>query len=257
MYRYLIVVVALLSWNAYAAECEYLASPPDAVRVSGKTNIDQAWYGSATTRYAHGVLGDAIEAQTLYATLKGKDGCALEVTLDSSAVFEDVTPRIADVTGDGEDNIITIESNVERGASLAIYGVVDNTLTKIVATPAIGTRYRWLAPIGTADFNNDNILDVAYVETPHLAGVIKVWSFANGKADLLVQRAGFSNHRIGENFITGGIANCDNKPVMILPARNWRETLSASVINGDISSRVVAEDTNPDTIASLLQCTSR
>ena len=243
-----------MPFNTVAAECDYKASPPDAGIASGHSDIAQAWYGNATTEYAHGVLGDAIEAQTLYAKMADSSDCALEVTLSNNVVFEDVTPRIADVTGDGLDNIITIESDATQGASLVIYGIVNNKLTRIASTPAIGRGYRWLAPVGTADFNRDNVLDVAYVETPHLAGIIKVWSFANQKPQLLAEAAGFSNHRIGENTITGGIANCDDKINIVLPARNWQETHAVMMKDGKITSEVVANNTDAETITDLLDC---
>ena len=107
------------------------------------------------------------------------DKFALEVTLDDQSVFEDVNPRIADVTGDGQNDIIVIESRTDQGASLAIYGIENDELKKIASTPFIGTPNRWLAPIGTADFNSDGVNDVAYVQTPHLASVLKIWSFKN------------------------------------------------------------------------------
>ncbi len=248
------IVLALLSVTAEAYACDYKESPPDAGRITGTSGIAEAWYGDATQRYGHGVLGDSIEAQTLYVKPSGDEGCALSFTTSNQSVFEDVTPRLADVTGDGIDDIITIESDIERGASLAIYSIVENQLQKIASTPAIGTRYRWLAPIGTADFNNDNIADVAYVETPHLGGVIKVWSFAGGAPELLASQSGYSNHRIGENYITGGVAHCNGQTQMIVPSLNWQQTYAITVTDDKIASTVVADNTTSDTIASLLRC---
>lgn len=250
----LYVVLALLSLSAEAYACDYKESPPDAGRVTGTSGVTEAWYGDATQRYGHGVLGDSIEAQTLYVKPAGTDGCALAFTTSDQSVFEDVTPRLADVTGDGIDDIITIESDVNRGASLAIYSVVDSQLQKIASTPAIGTRYRWLAPIGTADFNDDNIADVAYVETPHLGGVIKIWSFAGGAPELLASQSGYSNHRIGENYITGGVTHCNGQTQMIVPSLNWQQTYAITVKSGNIESSVVADNTASDTITRLLQC---
>ncbi|MEM7256889.1 MAG: VCBS repeat-containing protein, partial [Pseudomonadota bacterium] len=199
-------------------------------------------------------LGDAIEADTLYVLPQGHDGCALALTLDTDTVFEDVTPRIADVTGDAQEDIITIESDAQAGAALAIYSIKNNQLIRVAATPFIGTRYRWLAPIGTADFNRDNIADVAYVERPHLAGVLMIWSFAGEQPVLLASQPGFSNHRIGENYNTGGIATCGDTPQIIIPDRRWQQTMAITLKNDQLAAAAVAPDISPATIDKYLAC---
>lgn len=238
-------------------QCDYLPGPHDAETVTADGDgITSAWYGNRTEIYGHGVLGDAVEAHTLYAHISSMstDDCALQVTLDDSSVFEDVTPRIADVTGDGVNDVITIESHQDRGASLAIYGIKDGTLHKLVATPYIGQSYRWLAPVGTADFNKDGSNDVAFVQTPHLAGILQIWSFKDASAKQLAASAGFSNHRIGENFITGGIANCDGQAVIVIPDRRWRSTMAATFSDGTIHATEVASAVSGDTISRHLLC---
>jgi hypothetical protein len=249
----------LAASTAYAADCTYLPSPSDAGRATGSADIASAWFGGATTRYGHGVLGDAVEAGVLYVQPRGSKRCALALTLEDSAVFEDLTPRIADITGDGLDEVITIVSTIDAGAALVAYGIRDNRLTRIAGTPPIGTPFRWLAPVGTADFNDDGILDVAYVRTPHLAGILKVWSFVGGKPVLIASEAGFSNHRIGENFITGGISHCQGKPGqdeprIILPDRTWERTMEVRVANGQLVARTAASETSVQTISRLLRC---
>ena len=249
-----LMLCALLPRLSWADTCQYLPSPPDAQRVAGSADIKYAWYGEATTRYPHGVLGDRIEAGTLYVQPRGVQRCALSLSLETDAVFEDVSPRIADVTGDGRDNVIAIVSTVTAGASLVVYGIRDNRLVRIAATPPIGTPFRWLAPIGTADFDGDGILDVAYVRTPHLAGILKVWRFAQGEPTLLASQAGFSNHRIGENFNTGGIRTCNGMPRIVIPDRAWRRTMVVAVSNGQILAEMAADNTAVGTIAKLMRC---
>ena len=240
-----------------AKHCDYKPGPTDAEVISADEpdkGIDSAWYGDATSLYRHGVLGDAIEAHTLYVKQANIDGCALEVTLDSQSVFEDVNPRIADVTGDGQNDVIVIESHLDQGASLAIYGIESGELKKIASTPFIGTPNRWLAPVGTADFNGDGIHDVAYVQTPHLAGVLKVWSFENKNPTLLFSKAGYSNHRIGQNYITGGINNCGKSPVIILPDISWSQLLKVSINNGAATNTVLSDDTSLNVANAALLC---
>lgn len=237
--------------------CDYKPGPTDAMVISTDETdkgIDSAWYGDATSLYRHGVLGDSIEAHTLYVKQADTDGCALEVTLDKQSVFEDVNPRIADVTGDGQNDIIVIESHVDHGASLAIYGIENGALQKIASTPFIGTPNRWLAPIGTADFNGDGIHDVAYVQTPHLAGVLKIWSFESKDPTQLFSKAGYSNHRIGQNYITGGINNCGDTPAMILPDISWSQLLKVTISNGAATNTVVSDETSLTAANAALLC---
>lgn len=243
--------------HSSADHCDYLPGPDDAETVAAAgEGVTTAWYGNRTEIYGHGVLGDAIEAHTLYARVSSMaaDECAMSVTLDDSSVFEDVTPRIADVTGDGVNDIITIESHRDSGASLAIYGLKNGQLQKLATTPYIGQSYRWLAPVGTADFNNDGSNDVAFVQTPHLAGILQIWSFKDARAERLAAKAGFSNHRIGENFITGGIANCEGQPVVVVPDRQWQSTMAATYSDGTIHAREVASKVSSKAIMQKLQC---
>ena len=243
--------------NTDTDPCQYIPGPHDAETITATGDgITTAWYGNSTEIYGHGVLGDAVEAHTLYAKIHtmSEDDCALQVTLDEQSVFEDVSPRIADVTGDGINDIITIESHSNKGASLAIYGLHNGQLQKLTSTPYIGQSYRWLAPVGTADFNADGTDDVAFVQTPHLAGILQIWSFKNKGAQKLASKPGFSNHRIGENFITGGIANCNGQPVIIVPDRSWRSTLSATLSDGTIQAKELAKTVDNDIIERHLLC---
>ncbi|NND18388.1 MAG: VCBS repeat-containing protein, partial [Silicimonas sp.] len=50
-------------------------------------NIVSARYDAPTTRYAHGVLGDAVEWGALVMT--GRSGQVFRLTLPASRVFED------------------------------------------------------------------------------------------------------------------------------------------------------------------------
>lgn len=240
-----------------ADKCSYLPGPADAeiVTAIGK-GITTAWYGNRTEIYGHGVLGDAIEAHTLYVktnTMSATD-CALHITLDAHAVFEDVNPRIADVTGDGYNDVIVIESNLDTGASLAIYGIENGHFQKLASTPHIGQSNRWLAPVGTADFNADGIEDVVFIETPHLGGDLQIWSFKDRLARKLAAQRGFSNHKIGENTMTGGIAQCGGPPIIVVPDRRWQTTMAATLTGGTIQAVEVENSVSGDVIARKLAC---
>lgn len=240
-----------------AANCDLASSPPDAQTATAVGNaIVSARYTDATERYAHAVLGDAIEAGGLAASADPAAPCQYYIVLGEDSVFEDVTPRIADVTGDGKNDVIVIESQAHAGASLAVYGLNDSgEFGKLASTPYIGRAYRWLAPAGIADFNADGVLDVAFVQTPHIGGILRIWSFRDGKAEQLAFRPGFSNHRIGERTIAGGLRVCDGEIALVLPSASWQATLAATVNNAmEIEVREVAENAESTSIATALIC---
>jgi hypothetical protein len=250
-----VLCLVAASLAAPAVACDYPGGPPDAreVRAEGE-GVIWAYYSNATEAYGHGILGDRIEAEVLRAMTSTTGPCDSYAYPGEGVVFEDVTPRIADVTGDGQNDVVVIETRVDAGASLAIYGMERAVFRKLAATPHIGRPYRWLAPAGIADFDGDGVMDVAYVETPHIGGILRIWSFAGNEAREIASAPGYSNHRIGENFITGGLRDCGRGPELVLPNADWSQTLLAWLGGGVIESAVIAGDTHPETIARALEC---
>ncbi len=193
---------------AGAASAEGEIAPP----------ITRANLVDPTGRYDHAVLGDALEWGAL--TLVAANG-SVTISLPASRVFEDIKARLADVTGDGLPEVIVVETDLSHGASLAIYGPQG----KIAATPYIGQPNRWLAPAGIADFDGDGRTEIAYVDRPHL---LKDLVFVRLEGDQLVETAripGLTNHRIGDDFISGGVRDCGQGPELILASEDWTRVL--------------------------------
>ena len=158
-------------------------------------DVVAAWYGEPTRRYGHAILGDAIEAGSLL--VKTADGATLALQLRQSEVFEDRTPRLADLDGDGRVEIITIRSSLTGGGSVTVYGVVDGRLVERATNGFIGRTNRWLNIAGIADFDGRPGLEIAHVRTPHIGGTLYFHSFTNGKLQQVAAIDGFSNHQIG------------------------------------------------------------
>ena len=90
-------------------QSNYTQMPEEAITISQDSTV-WAQYASPTNRYAHGILGDRIEAGQLVVAANGQ---ILDVTLDSLYVYEDVRPRLYDVDGDGELEVIAIRSHLD------------------------------------------------------------------------------------------------------------------------------------------------
>lgn len=196
-------------------------------------DVVKAWYSAPTTRYDHGVLGDAIEAGAL--TVQGKDGAVLSYELDGTLVFEDITPRLADLNGDGTAEVITILSSIKLGAALAVFERSGKNLRLVAKTEFIGKTHRWLNVAGIADYDGDGTLEVALVKTPHLGGALEFWQLNGGRLSLVASSAGFSNHVIGTRDLqmTATVdANQDGKPEIIVPAADRRSLRHMGFENG-------------------------
>lgn len=177
-----------------------------------------ARYTEPTTRYDHGVLGDAVEWGALELTLA--DGSRRLIRLPQSRVFEDLAPRL--VHGGGEMLAMVVETDLARGASLALYGPAG----RVAATPFLGQRHRWLAPLGAADLDGDGHVEVAYVETPHLGKTLRVWRLADGRLTELAQFPGVTAHKIGWDHIAGGIRACGQRAEIVVASGDWADLLA-------------------------------
>ena len=231
---------------------------PESVTVdpNAKQGIRGAWYDGATSRYAHGVLGDAIEPSMLHA-ISTDNTKKVSIRLSEEHVFEDLTPRLADVNGDGLLDIVTVRSHRDKGAQIAVYSIISDKpdqLSLIASTPYIGTRFRWLAPIGIADLNGDGAMDIAYIDRPHLAKQLTIWSYTPKGLTLITRRGGLTNHRIGEDFITGGLRRCGNQISMITVNANWSQVMKTYFSGKRLISENVGPFTGRQSIDKALSC---
>ncbi len=160
-------------------------------------DIRKAWFAGPTEIYRHGILGDPIEAAMLVAEDAG--GARYEIAAGADAVFEDLQPRLADLDGDGRNEIVAIRTFTNAGASIAVYGLAGGKLSLLAQTPPIGLPSRWRNPSAIADFDVRPGLEIAEVVTPHIGGTLRLWHFNRraGRLEAIADAFGFSNHFIG------------------------------------------------------------
>ncbi len=202
-------------------------------RASGDGPVE-AWYGRPTDRYRHGVLGDAVEGGSL--VVVDSRGTRHEIVLSDELVFEDITPRIADLDGDGSNEIVAIRADLRAGAALAIYGLRDGALVERAATAPIGRPNRWLSVAAIADFRGEGRNTIAVVKTPHIGGILELYRYAGGRLEIVSgPTAGYSTHRIGSRELTLAVAadlDGDGRPELVLPDQSLRKILALDLSTG-------------------------
>lgn len=219
------------------------ASPVAAEQIVGAT------FDDPTTRYGHAILGDDVEFGALrLETREGAVSRRYRLTLPRDHVFEDLTPRLWDITGDGRPEVVVIETDVARGGSLAVY----DQSGKIAETPHIGRTNRWLAPVGAADLDGDGRIEVAFVDRPHLAKVLRVFEWDGSALVLDAELGGLTNHRIGQAFITGGVRDCGAGPELITADADWSDVM-VTTMRDRLQTRSVAAF-SASAVADALAC---
>ncbi|MGI3185917.1 FG-GAP repeat domain-containing protein [Nioella aestuarii] len=225
---------------------------PGSVTVDSDTRgaIAQAWFDAPVTRYRHFVLGRTHEPETLHVNAIGNQGlCGHALTLDADHVFEDVAPRLADLDGDGTNEVIVARSHHRLGAQLAVYRWTGTDLTLAATTPYIGRSNRWLAIIGAADLDDDGAMEIAYIDRPHLARTLRIWRYEDGGLTEIAAANGLTNHRIGEGYISSGIRDCGEGPEFLTADTGWSRLISTRLSDGAL----IARDLGPWSQGALSQ----
>ena len=244
--------------------CVSLAVLACAAAGSARENwrVMSAEFSEPTTRYGHAVLGDDVEYGSLLIHVdNGGSGASrfnavqqkarFEGRLPLTRVFEELEPRLWDVTGDGLPEVVVIETDVEKGAQLAIY---DAEGQKLAQTPHIGQRNRWLAPIGAADLDGDGNIEIAYIDRPHLAKTLRIWRYEGRKLVEVASLKGLTNHRVGQDFITSGIRDCGQGPEIITVDADWSRIVASRLKDGTVTRRDIARFDKNAGLTSALAC---
>lgn len=210
--------------------CALIACSAALIASMVQAEVTGAQLTQATDRYDHAILGDELEWGGL--RIETPSG-AIEVTLPQSRVFEDVEARVVDLDGDGAAEVLVVETDMARGASLAVYDAEG----KITATGYIGRTHRWLAPLGVGDLDGDGLPEIAYVDRPHLAKELVIMKYRGRKLAQVARISGLTNHRIGDKTIAGGIRNCGQGGEAILANSDWSQVMSVQLHAHSLKSR--------------------
>jgi hypothetical protein len=251
--RVMLCLLHLIARRAQSTACAAILPvfifSQQATAQSGQHLLSAA-YAEPTSRYAHGILGDEIEYGALILTYKDLSARTV-IRLPQERVFEDTAPRIADVDGDELFEAVTVESHRDQGARLAIY----NAAGLVAATPYIGRPNRWLAPVAVADLDGDGAVELAYIDRPHPAKILRVWRFASGTLTEVTSLQSLTNHRTGERDSAGGLRNCGQGLEMIVANADWSRLVAVTLKGSTLQTRDIGPHTNRADFARALVCT--
>lgn len=217
--------------------------------------IASARYSEPTEVYGHGAVKDG-EYARMVVTLD--DGTTRDVSFKKS-VFEDTAPRLHDFNGDGAPEIVTVVSGFVTGAWVQVWFLDDqDRLIPAKASAPIGTRHRWLAIAGIADFDGDGLDEIAYVDRPHLVKELKLLPVdlsAEGMLVPSVSAPGLTNHHLGSDVIEGGVRICpENLPVIVTANADWTQIIETRWQSGALISTPVAPYKGPESFSPYLRC---
>ena len=260
----LAIAFGLMAGSALGCAKDPVPDPNLGVAYAADGSEPIAWFHDPTEIYGHGVLGDAIEAERLLIRSgRSWNTCdVFRVWVGKDHVFEDTAPRVTDLDGDGLRDIIVVRSSLTQGAQLVVYeepadpfeNPLPDALNLVAATPYIGQRNRWLAPIGAADLDGDGTMEIAYIDRPHLAKTLRIVSIDGDVLAEEIAGAGFTNHRIGERDIAGGIRDCGAGPEMIVASADWSQLVAVTYDGDSLNARQIGSDTSRAGFAKAMGC---
>lgn len=215
--------------------------------------ITGASYDAPTAVYGHGAVQNG-EYETLVIDRAGQTS-RLRLT---RAVWEDTAPRLADLDGDGTPEVVAVRSGFTTGAGIVVIDEVDGAVRVVLETAPIGRRNRWLAVAGVADLDGDGRVEIAYVDRPHLAKVLRVievkvtdgvWTYREEAA-----AEGFTNHHLGSPVVEGGLRTCGGVTEVITANAGWTRIIATRLDNGQLTHRDMGPYAGANSLSAAQDC---
>lgn len=210
----------LLGREAGVVDSLPVNAQPDA-RLVMNSRGQVALYANATDkRYAHGIMGDRLEAATLL-VLEAREGqmqIRARIDLPGEDVYEGIAPFWADIDGDGLEDLVTTVANGSLGARIRAYIWDGAGIRQEIDGPAIGRSQRWRHQLTAGRFGPDGAIEIVDVRTPHLAPAMEFFRLGDGALELAASFPGVTTHAIGSRNLdqtAAGDFNGDGAPEVL------------------------------------------
>ena len=209
----------------------YNQLPEQAISISRDKRV-YAQYTNPTERYNHRVMGDGVEGGGLVVVV---DSIFYEIELAENYVFEDIRPRLFDVDQDGDLEIITIRTEVTQGAGILIYKVVNNQLEEYAYVPEIGLPSRWLNLVTINDLDEDGVIEIVWIQTPHIGGILKIAKIQPGELMVIDELSQYSNHGYGDrNLCLSVLTHQNQEKIFYVPTQDRTQIIGFKYTNSTL-----------------------
>ena len=81
-----------------------------------------------------------------------------------------------------------------------------------------------------------------------------IWRFESGELRFVSELAGYTNHRIGERDIAGGISTCNGMPEMIVAGADWAQMVAMTLDDKGFVAKTIGQDTSRPAFAIVMTC---
>ncbi len=193
-----------------------------------------------TSRYQHGVLGDAIEAAgiTLITTTPSPQ-IIRTIEIPSPWVIEGIAPIWMDLNGDSERELIVTLSSHTDGGKIVVYHE-DGTIA--AEGPGIGRGFRWRNQMAVARYGPNGEIELSAVKTPHIGGTVEFFRWTENRLDLVASIPGFTSHVIRSRNLDLNVSGRflgTPHPIVLLP--NNRRTVLNGIQHTEEGASVVLD----------------
>lgn len=152
-----------------------------------------------TDAYAHGVLGDDLEAKSFtVVNMTDNPPSVTRIRMEQDWVIEGTSALFHDWNDDGEREILVTRSRSGDGGQLALYSTSGK---KLATSASIGRSFRWRHQLAVANILLEGDTSpqptLISVLTPHIGGVIEAFRWQGNQLVLKDRLPGFTSHIIG------------------------------------------------------------
>jgi hypothetical protein len=203
------------TWNitARAAVNALTDSHVTVADIEGDSDVEVIALLEPSRRYAHDVLGDAIEPTAIAVFERHSLAIRWRYDLPAPFVFEDLKAR--PVRLNGRDWLALVRSSPAGGAALVLIGLEDNRLV-LKSGPDFRQANRWLNPV--VGFG-----ELYAVLTPHIGGILTRF-VPNGTALQPTRlQTGVSSHKIGSRNLETAVVLAPGR--IALPSQDQQSVL--------------------------------
>jgi len=190
------------------------------------------------SRLNHGIVGDRVEGAG-FAVVNSDGTIRSRITLDDPDVVEGRSAMLADVTGDGQTEIVVTLANADVGAWIAVFDL-DGTLIGESAAIDLGNRWRHQLAV-VPDPDGPLLLNVI---TPHIGGTLQALRLVEGRLESVATRGQYSPHAINSRILDGayvGDLDGDGDWEVLLPNQARTQLVALSLSDGEFIEEFVLE----------------